>query len=133
MPGAEQPDLTVVASPDRGDGARMSWVQMADTPGGLAVKFNDFQHSTPRFRADHRGQRPFDRTQVPHTIRSRCSSWMPANDVVRYLCDGTLKHTGTSWEDYFRDSEAQPDRTVDSILFRTAGTAAPLPRPARAS
>ncbi|HVF48526.1 MAG TPA: hypothetical protein VNA19_00485 [Pyrinomonadaceae bacterium] len=30
-----------------------------------------------------------------------------------------FKHTGTSWEDYFRDVEGNPTRTVDSINFRT--------------
>ena len=37
-PTAEQPGLSVVVSPDRGDGARMSWVQMADTPAGLRMR-----------------------------------------------------------------------------------------------
>ena len=34
-------------------------------------------------------------------------------------------HTGTSWEDYFRFCEGNPTRTVDSVLFRTAGDPAP--------
>ncbi len=49
----------------------------------------------------------------------------PANDVVKVYVDGVLRHTGTSWEDYFRDQEVNPTRTVDSVLFRTGGTAAP--------
>jgi parallel beta-helix repeat protein len=49
----------------------------------------------------------------------------PANDVVQIFVDGVLKHTGTSWEDYFRDEEGNPTHTVDSILFRTGGSAAP--------
>ena len=48
-----------------------------------------------------------------------------ANDVVRVYVNGALRHVGTSWEDYFRDCESNPTRTVDSILFRTAGAAAP--------
>jgi hypothetical protein len=47
------------------------------------------------------------------------------NDVVKVYVDGVLKHTGTSWEDYFRTQETNPTRTVDSILFRVSGTAAP--------
>ena len=39
--------------------------------------------------------------------------------------DGSLVHTGTSWEDYYRECESNPTRTVDSLLFRTGGTAAP--------
>ena len=46
VPGAEQPGLSVVASPDRGDGSRMSWIQMADTPSGLQVNFFDVQGTT---------------------------------------------------------------------------------------
>src|SRR5690606_3666320 len=49
----------------------------------------------------------------------------PANDVVRVSVDGSPVHTGTSWEDYFRDCEGNPTRTVDSLLFRSSGAAAP--------
>ena len=47
VPGAEQPGLSVVASPDKGDGGRMSWVQMKDTPSGLEVNFFDYQDALP--------------------------------------------------------------------------------------
>lgn len=123
VPGSEQAGLSVVASPDRGDGARMSWVQMADGPSGLAVNFFDYQTgvgfvSTPLASG-------LDRT-VPHNIRNQI--WFvdgAANDIVRVWVDGVLEHTGTSWEDYFRDQEGNPTRTVDSILFRTSGTGVP--------
>ena len=49
----------------------------------------------------------------------------PQNDVVLVFVDGSLAHTGTSWEDYFRDCEGNETRTVDSLLFRSSGTAAP--------
>ena len=39
--------------------------------------------------------------------------------------DGVLLQTGTSWEDYFRIVELKPTRTVNRVLFRTGGTAAP--------
>ena len=32
-------NMNITVSPDRGDGARMSWIQMADTPTGLEVNF----------------------------------------------------------------------------------------------
>jgi uncharacterized repeat protein (TIGR01451 family) len=120
IPGSEQPGLSVVASPDRGDGARMSWVQMADTPTGLAVNFNDYQHSLGAFVQTTIAS-SLDRT-VTHTIKIQM--WFVdgvENDVVRVWVDGALVHTGTSWEDYFRDVEGNPTRTVDSILFRTGG------------
>ncbi|MBI2766834.1 MAG: hypothetical protein HYX53_13115 [Chloroflexi bacterium] len=131
-PLAEQPGLSVVASPDRGDGARMSWVQMADTPAGLEVNFYDYRRALDP--ACSTGEDGFvltnvasglDRT-VPHTIRVTMKFVDgPANDVVQVYVDGVLKLTGTSWEDYFRDCEGNPTRTVDSILFRTGGEAAP--------
>lgn len=126
VPGAEQPGLSVVASPDRGDGARMSWIQMTDTPDGLQVNFSDVQTTG--------GTCPFvqttiadglDRT-VPHNIRVTMQFIDgPSNDVVTVYVDGVEVHTGTSWEDYFVYCELNPTRTVDSILFRTGGPAAP--------
>jgi hypothetical protein len=124
VPGAEQPGLAVVASPDRGDGARMSWVQMADTPDGLAVNFNDYQHSLGHFVLTNIAG-GLDRS-IPHTIKITIVFVDgPGNDVVRVSIDGVLKHTGTSWEDYFPAVEGNPTRTVDSLLFRTDGPAAP--------
>ncbi|HET6597660.1 MAG TPA: hypothetical protein VFG81_18695 [Anaerolineales bacterium] len=132
VPGAEQPGLSVVASPDRGDGARMSWVQMTDTPSGLEVNFNDYQSGA--IEAGCPTGANFILTNVasglsrtvPHTIKiSMQFIDGPANDVVQVYVDGVLKHTGTSWEDYFRECEGNPSRTVDSILFRTGGTPAP--------
>jgi hypothetical protein len=133
VPGAEQPDLSVVASPDRGDGARMSWVQMTDTPGGLDVNFFDVQgtENPANFVGPTNVASGLDRT-VPHTIRITMDFVDgPSNDVVRVYVDGALKHTGTSWENYYRyDSEAAPflgkTPIVNRILFRTGGVAAPL-------
>lgn len=139
VPGAQQPGLSVVASPDRGDGARMSWIQMTDTPTGLAVNFNDYrdEHVVGGVVGDPNGcaandnffQTPIatglDRT-VAHTIKVTMDFLDgPRNDVVRVWVDGALVHVDTSWEDYFRYCEGNPTRTVDSILFRTGGAAAP--------
>jgi len=123
VPTGEQPGLSVVASPDRGDGARMSWVQMTDTPAGLEVNFFDYQQGSGFvFTQVATG---LSRT-VPHSIKITMQFVDgTANDVVKVYVDGTLRHTGTSWEDYFRDVEGNPTRTVDSILFRTGGAAAP--------
>lgn len=141
VPGAQQAGLSVVASPDRGDGARMSWVQMADGPAGLEVNFYDYQDLAP-FGSDldpdagcdgPGGDNFFftplvtdlDRS-VPHEIRIVMDFVPgPRNDVVKVYVDGVLLHVGTSWEDYFRYCEGNLTRPVDSILFRTAGGAAP--------
>ncbi len=131
--GVEQPGLRITARPSRGDNGNMSYVSMADTPSGLEVTFYDVQYANPG-----PGVANFvpttvvsglDRT-VPHTIRLEMEFIDgPSNDIVTVTVDDTYTHTGTSWEDYFRwDPEAQAEqspRTVDSILFRLSGTAAP--------
>jgi hypothetical protein len=131
--GAEQPGLSVVASPDRGDGARMSWVQMADTPAGLQVNFFDYQSGAVETGCGPASLNFISSNVasglsrlVPHTIKVSMEFLDgPENDIVRVYVDGVLKHTGTSWEDYFRECEGNLSRTVDSILFRTGGAAAP--------
>ena len=138
-PNAEQPGLQFVASPDRGDGARMSWVQMRDTPGGLEVNFNDYRDHAPFGGAngDPAGcgaEDNFVQTTLatgldrkkPHTVEMEINFREgPRNDVVKVWVDGKLEITGTTWEDYFRYCEGNPTRTVDSMLFRTAGDPAP--------
>lgn len=128
-PGAEQTGLGITASPDRGDGARMSWVRMEDHADGLAVLFNDFQKGDdPGCSGD------FVQTEIASGLDRAAAHTVAivmdfvdgaANDVVQVYVDGGLAHTGTSWEDYFRDCEGNPTRTVDSLLFRSSGTAAP--------
>lgn len=128
--GQLQDGLSVVASPDRGDGARMSWVQMADDSVlGMQVNFYDYQAGldvgcntgdgfvfTPL--VDN-----LDRS-VPHDIKvTMLFVDGPGNDVVEVWVDGVKRHTGTSWEDYFRDCEGNETRTVDSLLFRTSSAA----------
>lgn len=149
VPDAEQPGLSITASPDGGDGGRMSWVQMADTPSGLEVNFYDYQDVAPYGSlanpADGRGTGDdfvFSSLasglarNVPHQIRMEMDLLDgPHNDVVRVYVDGLLKHTGTSWEDYFRWMQGPDDpeqtapvhesRTIRAMLFRAGGTAAP--------
>ena len=131
VPGAEQPGLSTVASPDRGDGARMSWVQMADMPAGLEVNFYDYDRTldptctTGDGFVFHNLVSGLDRT-VPHTIKITMEFVDSIdNDIVKVYVDGVLEITSGSWEDYFRDCELKPTRPVDSILFRTGGAAAP--------
>ena len=53
----------------------------------------------------------------------------PSNDIVNVYIDGSLVHTGTSWENYYRyDSEAsaeQSPRPVDTMIIQARGTAQP--------
>ena len=132
-PGAEQPGLGITVSPDRGDGARMSYVRMEDHPDGLGLLFYDYQQALDPGCATN-GVDGFAPTQVAtgldrgtaHTVKVVMDfPDGPANDVVEVYLDDQLVHTGTSWEDYFRDCEGNATRTVDSLLFRSSGANAP--------
>lgn len=118
VPGSQQTGLYMSVSPDRGDGARMSYLRFEDNLGGIDVFFDDY--SSGAFNENLVAT--LDRTKT-HTIKfSMDFVDGPANDVVKIYIDGVLVKTGTSWEDYFRDWQpliAPP--TVDSLLFRTGG------------
>jgi len=125
VPGAEQPGLHVVASADRGDGARMTWVQMQDTPTGLEVDFYDYQHAVGDFVYSTVAT-GLSRS-VPHTIKMTIDFVDGiANDVVKIYVDGALLHTGTTWEDYFREGEGNPSRATlgKGFLIDNLGTTA---------
>lgn len=138
VPTALQPDLQFSLAPDRGDGARMSFLRFDDTPTGIEVTFSDYidahllgSAATP---ADGCGAGDdFENVVIATLDRSithRVHIAMeflpgPANDRVFVWIDGELVHVGTSWEDYFRYCETNPTRPVDSLIFqaRTSKTA----------
>jgi uncharacterized repeat protein (TIGR01451 family) len=141
-PGTQQPGLSVTLAPDRGDGARMSFLRFNDTPAGLTLTFQDYQDVAPygtldtpsdgcsgadNFQITTLGPFPSSTT---HTVSVTMDLYNgPHNDVVKVRVDGNLVHTGTSWEDYYRwctESQTTADpvgssRPVDSILFRQGG------------
>ncbi len=138
--GAAQNGLSIDVSPDRGDGARMSLLRFTHTATDLDIDFFDVQGlemgegPAPCFQCANFVETDlgnFDEA-VPHTIEIRMVFVPgPSNDLVSILVDGTVEHLGTSWEDYYRfDTESSPtpadqvSRTVDSLLFRRAETAA---------
>jgi hypothetical protein len=126
--GAAQ-DSHVVISPDRGDGARMSWVQVSDNvadPGdgrsGLSVSFLDYRVPPDDFVFDvvatNLSRADWHRIDIEMEFYAGAQ-----NDVVRVSVDGGSAVRGTSWEDYFRNNELNPTRPVDSLLFRVGGAA----------
>jgi hypothetical protein len=127
-----QPGMHMSVSPDRGDGARMSYLRFEDAPDGINVFFDDVQSTTdPANFVETQIATDLSRA-VPHTFKFVMDFVEgPSNDVVQIYIDGILVHTGTSWENYFRfDNESNPSlvsnsRTVDSLLFRQSGTATP--------
>jgi hypothetical protein len=142
VPGAEQPGLQISASPDRGDGARMSFIRMKDLPTGLSVEFADYRDNPPFGSTTTPADGCSDEDEFlitfvatdlsrakPHTVKLTMSLIDgPRNDVVKVWVDNKLRHTGTSWEDFFRWCEVTfESRTVDSMLFqaRSSGGTAP--------
>ena len=138
-PAAEQPGLAITLSPVRGDDdTRMGFVRVSDTPGGLAVDVVD----TPSPATDSGGSVNFvshdgvatalDRA-LPHTIRIAIDFGEDTDDdVLEVWVDGTLRFTGTTWENYWRnDVEQQPNGNVvpatDSVLI---GATSDPPAPA---
>ncbi len=132
VPGAEQPGLQVSVAPDRGDGSRMSFLRFNDTSGGINVTFADVQGTTNPANFVLNVIATGLNRSVPHTVKLTMDVLDgPSNDVVKVYIDGTLVHTGTSWENYYRfDSEASAEqyvRTTDSLIFqaRSGGGTAP--------
>jgi hypothetical protein len=135
-------------APDRGDGARMSYIRLEDDISGLRVFFDDYQdqppygaYGNPATAAMGCGPEDnFVETMVASSLdRSKAHIVKlmmdfidgPRNDVVKVYVDGTLRHTGTSWEDYFRwcmesgggtgTTASDQSRTVDSMIFTVRG------------
>jgi parallel beta-helix repeat protein len=145
VPNAQQPGLQVSVAPDRGDGARMSYLRFSDMPSGLEIDFDDYEDFAPfgtdsNLAAGCSGTDNFVETtvasgldrSVPHHIQLVIDFVPgPRNDVVRVFVDNKLVHCGTTWEDYYRYcTESQPpvdvSRTVDSLLLQAragSGTA----------
>jgi hypothetical protein len=142
----------VSTSPDRGDGARMSYIRLEDYAHGIEVHFSDYQDHKPR---GHYGdpttaapgcgvEDEFTDIVVATVSRKKAHSVRlaidfsegPHNDVVKVYVDGSLRHVGTTWEDYFRwctesgggtgTTTFDQSRTVDSMLFRVGGAPQPL-------
>lgn len=123
----QQSGLRMTVSPDRGDGSRMSFLAFQDTASGIDIVFNEVLGTGPV---------SFVPTTIatinrnPHTIKLVVNTNEGAsNDVVEVYVDGVLKHTGTSWENYYRfDAEASAEQTprlIKTLLFRSSNTAAP--------
>lgn len=144
--GATDNDSYFSTSADRGDGARMTYIRVEDRPTGLDIFFDDYQDVAPFGTLANPANGcgagdDFTEVQIAsglsrtakHTVKITVDFVDgPRNDVVKAYVDGTLVHTGTTWEDYFRwctesgggvpnDAAADQSRTVDSLLFRVGG------------
>lgn len=128
-----QAGLRMTVSPDDGNGSRMSFLAFEDQPDGVHVIFFDATNPGPLGTVS--SFNPSDIATISrgtaHSIRfSMDFPAGPANDVVKIFVDGALKHTGTSWEDYYRYDPEQVGNgnvvpSVSKLLFRQSGVAAP--------
>lgn len=128
-----QSGMHLSISPDRGDGARMSYLRFEDQFDGIHVFFDDVTDPGDVINGETFNETDIATiTRSPHNIRFVMDFVDgPDNDVVRIYIDGVLKISGTSWEDYYAfDVESDPtlnghSRTVDSLLFREGGASNP--------
>ncbi len=133
-PTLAQPNpLHMSVSPDRGDGARMSYLRFEDQADGVHVFFVDVTDPGRVFGADTFNETDIATLDRAHSHLIRFSIAFkngPSQDTVKIYIDGVVRATGTTWEDYYRyDPEQAPQGnkvpTVDKLLFREAGDANP--------
>jgi hypothetical protein len=125
--------LHMTVSPDRGDGARMSYLRFEDQADGVHVFFVDVTDPGRVPDGDTFNTTDIATLDRAHSHLIRFSIDFkdgPANDQVKIYIDGALKKTGTTWEDYYRYDSEQASQgnkvpTVDKLLFRESGSANP--------
>ena len=126
-PDEEQSGLVVKLSPDNGEGGRMSYIGLYDSPDGIEVIFYDTPQPDGEFAGYELATPPLAR-DVPHTIKF----WMklnpgPNNDLVRiYIDNHDAGQCFTTWENFYRAS-SQPVPTSDTLLFLSGGTHGDIP------
>jgi hypothetical protein len=129
----QQAGLHMTVSPDRGDGARMSYLRFEDQADGVHVFFIDVTDPGPvgtPATFNESDIATLDRAHS-HLVQSSIEfADGTARDTVKIFIDNKLKKTGTTWESYYRyDPEQTPAGnkvpTVDKLLFRESGTANP--------
>ncbi len=132
---SQQPGLYMSISPDDGTGGRMSYLRFEDQSDGVHVFFDDVTDAGPLpTAADFSDIDIATLTRgAKHTVRFSIDLVTgPANDVVKIYIDGSLKHTGTTWEDYYRYDPEQTGGgnvipTTSRLEIREGGGAAPIP------
>jgi hypothetical protein len=126
-----QPGLHLNVSPDRGDGARMSYLRFDDLGDNrVHVYFDDVTDPGPLGTVADFNERSVGSFPdgTAHTVRISMDFVNgPGNDVVQVFLDGALKATGGSWEDYYRFDPEQAGGgnkipTTDDLIFAERGT-----------
>ncbi len=126
-----QPGLRMSMAPDRGDGARMGFIRIADTVDGLEVSIAYVEAAAPYDFIDVVVASGLSRDEVHHFEFSLDLIDGPGNDVLWTSVGGqcaSFANSG-SWEEYHRNTDegAPPHgtKTMDSLMFRVNGAAVP--------
>jgi LPXTG-motif cell wall-anchored protein len=134
-----QPGLAISVSPDDGNGSRMSYLRFNDMADGVHVNFVDVTNDGGL------GTATTWNPDVPIATLARATSHAlrfeiafvegpgtdgVGNDVVKIFVDGVLKHTGTTWENYYRYDPEQVGNgnvvpTTSKLLFAARGPSVP--------
>ncbi|MGH6946456.1 MAG: type I secretion C-terminal target domain-containing protein [Kiloniellales bacterium] len=122
--GAAQPGLSVTVSPDSGQGGRQGFFDIEDngTSGLRLVTFDvdaDGNFIGPIAIADNLSYSEVHRVGIEVLFNDG-----PGNDVAHYYLDGTLIHTGQSWEQFYSNFQPalHPNGVpVQTLLFRLSG------------
>lgn len=141
--GAPQPGLFVTLSPSAKQATvRMSWLQLKDNGStGIDLLFYDLApsaSSTGQFVAATTIATGLSYTDA-HTVSMTIDfvdgvtdngGMISGNDVVKIHLNGSLIHTGSTWESYYYFSEqivagTPRKQAVNAMLYNVSGTAAP--------
>ena len=125
-----QPGLHMSVSPDDGNGGRMSYLRFEDQADKVHVFFDDATDGGPVGTVAN-----FSDTQIAtldrtssHTVTFDIGFRTNAADLVNIYIDGSLEHSGTTWEDYYRYDPEQNGNghaipNTSKLLFREGGAA----------
>jgi len=136
--GGAQSGISLTVSPGaKQSPLRMSFLNIADTGSGFDLTFYDTTGTSfngPTVVASGLNYTDWHRVEMLIQFVDGIGPGAPGseegNDIVQVLVNGSLVHTGTTWESYFYNISdggitAPSTRAVDSLLFRQAGTADP--------
>ena len=125
--GATQLGLRITVSIDNGQGARQSFVALADTGSGIEVTTFDLDKDGnfigPIVIAEGLSYTEWHTIGMEAFFKDGTN-----NDRVKYLVDGKMVHEGPTWEEFYRSfqPELHPFGVpVQTLIFPLRGTAAP--------
>jgi hypothetical protein len=97
----------------------MSYLRFDEQADGVHVSFYDVEEPGPTFVLTDIATFAIG---TAHTFKFDIAlNSGPSNDVVKISMDGSVIHTGTSWEDYYRFGGGGPLPSISKLLFRVSG------------